>query len=68
MEMPLVVDFAVAENFVGDVTLVVDGEETVICPKLGRQKMETNNASVKDLNAYSGGRVWVLLLRLEQCT
>jgi len=60
IEAPLL-GLAVAANLVGDATLVVDGEETVICPKLDRQEIEMSNASVKDLNAYSGGRVWVFL-------
>jgi hypothetical protein len=61
IEIPLVEDFAVAANFVGDETVVVEGEDTVICAKPGRQKVEIINANFKDLNAYSGGRVWVFL-------
>ncbi len=56
MEAPLVVDFAVAANFVGEETVVLDGEETVICPTLGRQKVEISNASFKDLNCILRGK------------
>jgi hypothetical protein len=56
IDIPLIVDFAVAANLVGEETVVDEGEETVICPKAGRQKVETSNASVKDLKCILRGK------------
>jgi len=56
MEIPLVLDFAVAANLVGEETVEVDGEETVICANPGRQKVENSNASFKDLNCILRGK------------
>ena len=58
IETPLV-DFAVATNLVGDETVVEDGEETVICAKPGRQKVEIRKASVKDLKVHTPGEGYV---------
>ena len=53
-------DFAVAENFVGEDTVDVDGEETVICAKPHADRRRTDN-NLRERKLHTPGDRYVLV-------
>ncbi len=53
-------DFAVAANFVGEETVLVEGEETVICADAITGNSENRQSNFKDFKLHTPGDRYVL--------